>query len=1005
MQNIPLLRRLLLAGLCFAGVINAQTLTRPDDYFQQDVAYRIDVTLDDRDHTLSAFLSLDYTNNSPDTLHFIWFHLWPNGYRNNQTAFAQQRFRQGSRQFYYTRDEERGYIDSLDFRSGETTLKWEYHPEWIDVARVHLPHPLPPGGVVTIETPFFVKIPRIFSRMGHTGNHYEITQWYPKPAVYDRHGWHAMPYLDLGEFYSEFGSFDVRITLPEEYVVMATGDLPEGDPEYVFLDSLVAVTAEYYALKTDNDLPDRKARRNWLKQLKKREFAEPGEGPTKTLHFHQERVHDFAWFADKRYLVQKGILWVEDSSRAITLWSLYLPELADLWEESIEYIHDAAQWMGRQYGTYPYNHVSAASSREITNQAMEYPNITIIGIAGNKELLEITIMHEVGHNWHYGIFGFNEREHTWLDEGLTGYSEIPYWHTMYGPENGARFFYGLPDGLNRLLRKPFTRRSVNYFFANLVIGTRDNVPINSDFTTGSLFSYAFTVHQKAPVVFDFVGHYLGEERNRTLWDAFAETWSFAHPGPGDLRMAYETVTGEDLSWFFDDLIGTTKQLDYGVSGMTRLGSEVKLTVTNYGEIEAPVEVATLDEQGAVLALKWIPGFTGSRTITFSGGGVYSATTDPGRYAPDADRSNDHLPLLRLGDINLQKPALRFLLSAPEMGRSQLFFLPMLYGTAYSGLLPGAAFYGGALPPSKNAFTGGLYYSLKRKRLAGSAGLALTRYRLWGTDQLSVKMKYSGYPDYSLMRFGAEAIFRERAVSSPALSVSIVLDEQNLTEDALDETLWDTGTFTSAALNAKYWNHAHALLDWDLDAHLRTVTGQADGSDPVREAVILQSSARVSYRHAWKGLIRLRAWLGHTLTDKHLVPDQYRFWLSGGLNTDFNNLVALNRTGTGALAVYRQFYIPDEGPGIRALTTESPGMTAWSMNLDVTSGFPIALFADVAGTNNGGNASWQTYMDAGIILRLGLIKFIIPLWHSWAAEDGQQPYKSWRVSISLPRLNL
>ncbi|MCH8838542.1 MAG: M1 family metallopeptidase, partial [Candidatus Marinimicrobia bacterium] len=705
-------------------MVNAQTLARPSDYFQQEVNYRIEVALNDSNHTLSAHLELDYTNNSPDTLEFIWFHLWPNGYKNRETAFAKQQFRHGSTKFYFAKDEDRGYIDSLDFQVGAVHLEWDFHPEWIDVARVNLDQPLPPGGSVTIETPFFVKIPKIFSRLGHTGNHYEISQWYPKPAVYDRDGWHPMPYLNMGEFYSEFGSFDVQITVPREYVIMATGDLPAGDPEYAFLDSMVTVTAEYYALKTDNGKPDKKARKKWLKDANKREFAEPGEGPTKTLHFHQERVHDFAWFADKRYLVQKGALWVEDSSlavadtarpRAITIWALYLPKYADSWEHSIEYIHDAAEWAGRIYGTYPYNHISAASSAKSGGGAMEYPNITIVSIGGNKELLEAVIMHEVVHNWHYGIFGYNERDYTWLDEGLTNYSEVPYWHNKYDGENGGRFLYVIPKGIGRLMSKPFTMRSIKHAMANIVVGTRDDVPIDGDFSVVSLLSYGLAIQSRAPVVFDFMAHYLGEDRNQALWDDFAKTWFFAHPGPADLRAAYESAAGEELSWFFDDLIGSTKRLDYGVSDLARQGSEVKVTVTNFGEIEAPVEVATLDKRGEVLSTQWLPGFSGSQTVTFSGEGVASATTDPGRYAPDFKRSNDHLPLFRVADVDFQRPALRFLLSAPEPDRTRLFYAPAIWASGYNGLTPGVVFHHGIGPPVMNRFYSALLYDFRNER--------------------------------------------------------------------------------------------------------------------------------------------------------------------------------------------------------------------------------------------------------------------------------------------------
>ena len=125
----------------------------------------------------------------------------------------------------------------MNFLIDGKNTNWEYHSDWIDVIKVGLPDPLFPNQSIVIETPFYVKLPKIFSRLGHSGNHYEITQWYPKPAVYDKEGWHPMPYLNMGEFYSEFGTFDVKITLPKEYRIMATGDLINGDEELKWLDS------------------------------------------------------------------------------------------------------------------------------------------------------------------------------------------------------------------------------------------------------------------------------------------------------------------------------------------------------------------------------------------------------------------------------------------------------------------------------------------------------------------------------------------------------------------------------------------------------------------------------------------------------------------------------------------------------------------------------------------------------------------------------------------------
>ena len=197
--------------------------------WQQETNYSIDVALDDKQHVLTGQEELTYVNHSPSSLSYIWFHLWPNAYRDNTTAFARQQLRSGFRTFQFAKAEQRGFIDGLDFKVNSVAAKLEFDPNNPDIAKLVLPRPLAPGASATITTPFRVKIPDSFSRFGHVGQSYQVTQWYPKPAVFDRKGWHQMPYLDQGEFYSEFGTFDVRITLPANYTVGATGVLQNPD--------------------------------------------------------------------------------------------------------------------------------------------------------------------------------------------------------------------------------------------------------------------------------------------------------------------------------------------------------------------------------------------------------------------------------------------------------------------------------------------------------------------------------------------------------------------------------------------------------------------------------------------------------------------------------------------------------------------------------------------------------------------------------------------------------
>ena len=222
-------------SICLAVFVSAQPKIRQADW-QQSCDYYINVSLDDKAHTLSGDARFVYTNNSPNTLTKMYFHIWPNAYKDDLTDFAIQQVANGSTKFHFADDSLRGYIDRLDFKVNGKKATWSYYNNQIDIAVITLNRDLKPGESVEITTPFFVKIPGSFSRFGHVGQSYQITQWYPKPSVYDVNGWNPMPYLNQGEFYSEFGKFEVKITVPDNYVVAATGELQEQEEHDFLLD-------------------------------------------------------------------------------------------------------------------------------------------------------------------------------------------------------------------------------------------------------------------------------------------------------------------------------------------------------------------------------------------------------------------------------------------------------------------------------------------------------------------------------------------------------------------------------------------------------------------------------------------------------------------------------------------------------------------------------------------------------------------------------------------------
>lgn len=211
---------LLLSGFSFVAYAQQNN-------WRQQADHSINITLNDKEHTLDGFEKIIYTNNSPDTLHFIWFHLWPNAFKNDRTAFSEQLLLEDRTDFYFSDKQKRGYINRLDFKVNGITAATEDHPTYIDIIKLLLPQSLAPGKQITITTPFHVQLSYNFSGTGHIQRNYQVSIWYPKPAVYDAQGWHPLPYLGRNDLYSEQGDYDVTITVPKDYQLTATGMLQD----------------------------------------------------------------------------------------------------------------------------------------------------------------------------------------------------------------------------------------------------------------------------------------------------------------------------------------------------------------------------------------------------------------------------------------------------------------------------------------------------------------------------------------------------------------------------------------------------------------------------------------------------------------------------------------------------------------------------------------------------------------------------------------------------------
>jgi hypothetical protein len=719
-------------------------------YFQQEVNYEIQVTLDDRRHELNGFESVEYINNSPDTLRFLFFHLWPNAYSNNKTALAREIFSRNGKGKLFNDPELKGYIDSLDFKVGSLNVQWEILSDEPDICKIILNEPLNHGDTILITTPFHVKIPKgVTSRSGHIGESYQITQWYPKPAVYDRQGWHQMPYLDQGEFYSEFGCFDVSITLPANYVVGATGNL-QNEEEKKWLDMLAADSS-------------------WMRTPDYGGGAFPVSSVhLKTLRYTEDNVHDFAWFADKRFHVLKGEVNLPATGREVVTWALFTNQEAEYWINAVSYINNAILSFSEWIGDYPYNYFTAVQSALSAGSGMEYPGLTVIGLAKDPYLLDEVITHEICHSWFYSAIGSDERSFPFMDESIVSaytfrYMEENYpgkklWEVVFGNRKLARLFHLIDMPVQRM-------QEIEW-----LVPARRNLeqPVNLEATDYSYENYSSIIYNKAAQGFNYLRAYLGDSLFDTIMHDYYLMWKNKHPGPDDLRAVFESHSDKDLSWFFDDFLGTTKRLDYKI---VRLENQ-KLLIKNKGELNAPLLIAGMSGD-SISSEKWEDGFEGEKWINAPTDDYSEIRIDPGHKMSELFRLNNNI---RTSGIFRRADPLqfRFLFTVDDPDSRSLIYIPAFNWNHSDGFLAGVAMHNGTLIPKTLEYLVIPFYSFRNQGLKGYVKISLnitpfdSYIRLAAFSLEGEQFGAPGNQNYHKVRVGSDLEFRYGTMINPVI---------------------------------------------------------------------------------------------------------------------------------------------------------------------------------------------------------------------------------------------
>ena len=553
------------------------------------VDYEISVRLEPETQLLTGSERLTWRNPSTDTVSDLWFHLYLNAFANTESTF----FRESGGRLRGDRSRKDGWgwidVTSMKLADGTDLLPtWTFEQPDDDnaedrtVGRVALPAPVPPGGEVTLDIAFTARLPKVYARTGHAGDFFLVGQWFPKLGVYEpagtrgrlAGGWNCHQFHAHSEFYADFGRFRVEITVPERFVVGATGRRLAATPN--------------------------------------------GDGTTTYVH-EQADVHDFAWTADPAFVelvrtfsavddVPAGEVeaWAARLGRSpdevrlsdVEIHLLLQPEHLPQAERHFAAARLALRSYGLRYGRYPFPILTIVDPPTEAWGAggMEYPTFITAGTSWlvqhwpleGVRLPELVVVHEFGHNYWYGMVASNEFEESWLDEGFTEYSTAVTMAAEWG-ETATADLPGLRVGALTL----------NY--AGNHLDRRFDRIRTPAWKFSSSGQYGFNSYGRTALVLATLERMLGEETMARVMRTYHERWRFRHPGSRDFYAVASEVAGRDLSFYFDQVVEGSGVFDAAVTELTsrperaprgsfvRDGERVQVTETEAAEEDEAAE--------------------------------------------------------------------------------------------------------------------------------------------------------------------------------------------------------------------------------------------------------------------------------------------------------------------------------------------------------------------------------------------------------------------------------
>jgi hypothetical protein len=517
-------------------------------YWQNRADYDIRASLDTTAKSLSGSLRLRYTNNSPDTLRFIWLQLEQNAFKDkslNSYIFPQaSRF--GARGF-----EGGDVIERFDQILGGARRVAVKRRTNETVMKVDLAEPLAPGRSATFDVAWRFLIPEHGAdRMGRDGSLYELAQWYPRVAVYDDvHGWNIEPYLGQGEFYLEYGDYTVEITVPAGYIVASTG--PLTNQREVLTPAQIARLAQ--ALKSPSTVNI-----VTLDEIRSGAARPKSSSPTLTWKFAAKNVRDVAWAASPEYI------WDASGWNGILAQAFYRPSAVEPWKDAADQTRMSIDEYSTRWFKYPWPQMSAV---EGPISGMEYPMLVMEAKSDDKYDLYNVVTHEIGHNWFPMLVGSNERVHMWQDEGFNTFI-----NTF---SEGRRY----PERGDQMARAHEERR---YVEAAMKADSDKPVDVMPDRIDPRLLGLASYV--KPSVGLQLLRQeIMGPEAFDDAFRTYIQRWAYKHPTPTDFYRTMEDVGGRRLDWFWREWFKENPHFDQAIDTvLTRQVGDTQQVIVAYG---------------------------------------------------------------------------------------------------------------------------------------------------------------------------------------------------------------------------------------------------------------------------------------------------------------------------------------------------------------------------------------------------------------------------------------